>query len=93
MLFEWVHYREGVLVSRTLGRETPTILNVNHLAVVVEFVHIEVEELVKQLSHTLVASLFGHVELLDNLEVALEEGVSLCHTVHLLRRVTVLPIA
>jgi hypothetical protein len=47
--FEWIHNAEGIAVSAAFGGESATIFDVDDLSVRVKLVHIEVEELVKQL--------------------------------------------
>lgn len=55
----------------------------------VELIGVKVEKLVDQLSHSLcvAATLLRHIVLLNHLEVALKEAVSLSQAVYLLGRV------
>lgn len=60
------------------------LLNVNDHVGCVELVDIEVEELIDELGHRFRVVLFGHVELLNHLQVLLEECVCFIHAIHLL---------
>ena len=84
---EGVHNGEGVAVFGAFGGETTSVLDIDDLAAWVKFVNEEVEELVEELSHSfgVSASFLGHIELLNDLEVTFEEGVSLGQAIDLLR--------